>query len=351
MPETTLPAQTTPASLTSFDHLAKGDPAPAWLFDGVVDAWGYPPGTTLQLITVSENATFLVRVDGQAVAVLRVARPGYMSGTAAFESEVAWVRSLAVAQVARVPAGVPTLDGSYVAMLPDGAGTAWACVSYSFVAGQVLEDIADPVPYYRRIGATTARLHEHAQAWTPPPGFDRHSWDLTHMVGPASRWGRWEAAELGSADLALLGRAQRRALDLLADAPRDPGVWGLIHADLRPSNLMVDDADRLTVIDFDDSGWSWFWYDFAAAFSFIEHLPGAPTMARHWVEGYREVRPFTGADAGYGGALSMVRRLQMLGWTTTHRADALPSDLWDAQVPGTLEVAERFLRSATWLLD
>lgn len=340
-----------PPALDTFDLLVKGDPAPDWLEEGVLGAWGYPHGTALTLITVSENATFLVRVDGDPVAVLRVARPGYMSGVAAFESEVAWVRSLAAQGVARVPAGVPTLDGSFVAMQPDGHGTAWACVSYTYVAGQVLEDIADPVPYYRRIGATTARLHEHAVRWTPPAGFERHAWDLPHMVGPDCRWGRWEGADLGSSELALLGRAQQAALRLLADVPRDPSVWGLIHADLRPSNLMVDDDDRLTLIDFDDSGWSWFWYDFAAAFSFIEHLPDAPTMAAHWVAGYREVRPFTDDDARYGGALSMVRRLQMLGWTTTHRADALPAELWAAQVPGTVQVAERFLASPTWLLD
>ncbi|GHS86054.1 hypothetical protein AGMMS50218_05120 [Actinomycetota bacterium] len=47
----------------------------------------------------------------------------------------------------------------------------------------------------------------------------------------------------------------------------------------------------------------------------------------------------------------MIRRLQMLGWTTTHREDALPPELWAAQVPGTVEVARRYLRSGTWLLD
>jgi hypothetical protein len=36
---------------------------------------------------------------------------------------------------------------------------------------------------------------------------------------------------------------------------------------------------------------------------------------------------------------------------TTHRADALPPDLWSAQVPGTFDVAESYLRNPTWLLD
>jgi hypothetical protein len=47
----------------------------------------------------------------------------------------------------------------------------------------------------------------------------------------------------------------------------------------------------------------------------------------------------------------MIRRLTMLGWTTTHRADALPAELWDAQVPGTVAVAEKYLASPTWLFD
>ena len=50
-------------------------------------------------------------------------------------------------------------------------------------------------------------------------------------------------------------------------------------------------------------------------------------------------------------ALSMVRRLQMLGWTTTHRADALPADLWAEQPSGTVEVAARSLKRRTWLIS
>lgn len=106
----------------------------------------------------------------------------------------------------------------------------------------------------------------------------------------------------------------------------------------------------LTVIDFDDCGHTWFQYDFAAALSFLEHTPEAPTMAVEWLAGYTSVRPLARDAVELGCALSMVRRLQMLGWTTTHRADALPPDLWSAQVPGTLDVAESYLRNPTWLL-
>ena len=203
---------------------------------------------------------------------------------------------------------------------------------------------------FREIGRTTAHLHDHTGSWTPPPGFRRHSWAPSDMVGPTCRWGMWQDVTFTSAERGLLKSAELAALATLGSVVRSPTDWGLIHADLRPTNIMVDEAG-LTVIDFDDSGYCWYMYDFAAALSFVEHLDAAPTMAREWIEGYAEVRPLTRSDVQVACALSMIRRLQMLGWTTTHREDSLPADLWAARADGTLVVAEKFLRSPTWLMD
>ncbi|WP_165372779.1 phosphotransferase enzyme family protein [Pengzhenrongella frigida] len=334
-----------------FESLARSAPAPDWLFAGIVRAWCLDPvRTTVTMITVSENATFLVASDGAPIAVTRVARPGYMADAAAFESEVAWVSTLSSSGLVPVPQGLPTVDGSFVAVVPDERGVTWWCVSYSYVAGTILEDVTDPVPYYREIGRTTALLHDHAARWTPPAGFRRHSWELTDMVGPGCRWGHWQDVGYEPDELAIVAAAEAAALASLAGAPRTADTWGLIHADLRPSNIMID-ADRLTVIDFDDCGFSWFLYDFASALTFMEHMVDAGTMATRWIEGYTQVRPLSPAQLRLGCDLSMIRRLQMLGWTTTHREDALPPALWSAQKSGTLEVAQRYLRSPTWLID
>lgn len=334
-----------------FTSSAKGAPAPDWLRSGIVEAWRLDPAsTTVTLITVSENATYLVSCGATPVAVTRVARPGYMTDTAEFESEVAWVGALAASGLVRVPQGIATGDGGYVAVIGDDSGTRWSCVSYSYVTGSILEDITDPVPYYRQIGSTTALLHDFSTIWAPPEGFRRHSWDLADMIGLSCRWGMWQDVSFTPAERALLESAQVTALDTAAVAPRTPGDWGLIHADLRPSNIMID-GDRLTVIDFDDCGYSWYLYDFASALSFMEHADDASTMAQEWIEGYSQVRPLTRDDEQVACSLSMIRRLQMLGWTTTHRQDALPPALWAAQIDGTLHVAEKFLRSPTWLID
>ena len=70
---------------------------------------------------------------------------------------------------------------------------------------------------------------------------------------------------------------------------------------------------RLTVIDFDDAGYSWYLYDYASSLSFIEHEPYAPDLAKAWVKGYQRVAgSFTDEELRIMSALSMIRRMQML---------------------------------------
>jgi Ser/Thr protein kinase RdoA (MazF antagonist) len=137
---------------------------------------------------------------------------------------------------------------------------------------------------------------------------------------------------------------------MLDNYRKTPQTWGLIHADLRPSNILTD-GTKLTVIDFDDCGFGYFLYDYAASLSFVEHEPYARAMANSWMAGYQEISPLSTQDVLHASALSMIRRLQMLGWTVSHREDALPPHLYAGQRPGTVEVAQKFLASPTWLLE
>lgn len=338
--------------LASFAALDKGAAAPWWLLRGVCDAWDLDMFTTeLRLITVSENATFLVVCKNKPYGVVRVSQPGYVGGPVAVASEIAWIDALHSVEGVSLVRSIPTASGFSLATITDEEGVAWACVCTGFVEGVVLEDMPDPSSYYRTIGRWAAAFHDHARTWRPPAGFQRFTWDVPDMIGESPRWGRWEETKLTCGEIDLLKRAERVAVDVMEHMPRTKETWGLIHADLRPSNVIAGAEGALTIIDFDDCGYSWYLYDYAAALSFVEHEPYAPAMAQEWIAGYREVAPLSEEDITCASALSMIRRLQMLGWTTNHYADALPDGLFDAQGPGTVLCAERYLRSQTWLLE
>ena len=343
---------TTVVSLDTFSGLKKGDPAPFWLFQGVCGAWGINyERAELNLITVSENATFVLLLDGKPEGVVRVSQPGYVGGPEAVASEISWLNALHDIDGISLINPVPTVRGTFVTKIHDRNEVGWTVISTKFVDGTVLEDLDNPAPYYVTIGEWAAKFHQQSRTWKPPYGFTRFNWDLSNMVGPSPRWGRWETAPLSDSDKELCNKALWKAMDVVMKVPRTQQTWGLIHADLRPSNVIKGPDGKLTIIDFDDAGYSWYLYDYASSLSFIEHEPYAPDLAKAWVEGYQNVAgEFTGDELKMMSALSMIRRLQMLGWTTNHRADALPDGMAAEEAPGSVMCAARYLAAPLWLL-
>ena len=64
------------ASLSDFGALSRGSSAPPWLIAAVIVTWPLPAGRlNVELISVSENATFKVTTDGTPVMVVRLHQP------------------------------------------------------------------------------------------------------------------------------------------------------------------------------------------------------------------------------------------------------------------------------------
>ena len=235
-------------SLSTFSDLTKGAPAPHWLFRGVCGAWGIEPERAeLNLITVSENATFVLLLDGRPEGVVRVSQPGYVGGPEAVASEIAWLAALHEIDGVRLIDPVPTVRGTFVTKIRDLNGVGWMVVSTKFVEGTVLEDLDDPSRYYRTIGEWSAKFHEQSRHWNRPFGFKRFNWGISDMVGASPRWGRWETADLSDTGRHLCERALDAALAVMNTYPRNSHTWGLIHADLRPSNIIRADNGDLTL--------------------------------------------------------------------------------------------------------
>jgi Ser/Thr protein kinase RdoA (MazF antagonist) len=301
--------------------------------------WDLPAGTRLSLLNVSENATFLAEGDGNRL-VLRVYRQGYHQ-PAEMESELAWIAALRQARVVETPAPVAAADGRLLQALPDGATTRHV-VAFAHMAGE--EPSRDLPRRFRQLGGISARLHAHARAWAPPSGFTRKRWDADTMLGPAGHWGDWRAGiGLDAEGAVLLTRVEAALRGILARYGDTPDRFGLVHADLRLTNLLVDDA-RLGVIDFDDCGFCWHLYDFAAAVSFMEHDPAVPALMTAWVTGYRAVAPLPDADVALLPAFVMLRRMLLTAWLASHAETPTAQALGAGYTAGTVALGRGFLR-------
>ena len=312
--------------------------------EAALPRWSLAPGTAVELLTVSENATFLAEEPGGRRLVVRVHRPGYHS-RAEILSELAWIEALRAEGVVETPEPVRATDGELLLTLPDGDMPRLA-VAFAHMPGREPAADADLVAWFGHLGAVSARLHGHARAWARPPGFARKLWHFDTMLGPTPHWGPWRAGlgldAAGPAATALLARTAATLEARLARYGTGPERFGLVHADLRLANLLVE-GDRLGVIDFDDCGFSWFAYDFAAAVSFIEHEPIVPELMAAWIDGYRAVAPLAAADAAEIPVFVMLRRMLLTAWIASHAETPTALALGAGYTHGTIALADDFL--------
>lgn len=308
----------------------------------LVGEWDFSPETEVKLLNLSENATF--RADDPQTgrtAILRVHRPDYHS-EAEIESELAWIEDLRANDIVVTPKPLERRGGGHIATFAHGPETR-NVVAFDFMAGEEPSPSEDLAGGFHKLGAISARLHRHVQQWQPPAGFRRKTWTYETMIGGAPLWGDWRDAigltPDGEALLLRVSAALKSALDAYGEGE---DRFGLVHADLRLANLLVE-GDRIGVIDFDDCGFSWFVYDFAAAVSFLEHEPYIPALKEAWVEGYRTVALLSEEHVAMIPTFVMLRRLLLTAWIASHAETPTAQELGAGYTEGTLALGERFL--------
>ena len=313
--------------------------------ESLLAEWGLSPQTRVSLLNVSENATFRAD-DPQAGApvVLRVHRPGYHTSRE-IESELAWIQDLRERNVAEIPAPLPCASGGHIASF-DLDGAPRDVVAFAFVEGHEPAPDSNLTGGFRELGAISARLHLHARSWQRPVWFKRKTWDFDATVGRVAFWGDWhDALGLTASGSALLTRTVEVLQRRLSVCGQTEDRFGLIHADLRLANLLID-RGRIKVIDFDDCGFGWFVFDFAAAISFIETDPIVPDLQAAWVAGYRDVTPLDPVMEREIPTFVMLRRLQLTAWIASHAETPTAKELGPTYTDGSLALADKYLSGA-----
>ncbi|GAB2939359.1 phosphotransferase enzyme family protein [Hafnia psychrotolerans] len=294
----------------------------------------------ISLLCRSENATFMVRgADGLRFA-LRIHRGDYHQRDE-IESELAWLDALRDTGIV-VPEPLTGMDGQRVQTLPVSATENRNVVMFHWIDGNMPTTDVDPRAF-AQLGEVTARLHQHSQRWVPPASFRRIVWDHDTMVGSQGHWGRWQDAPgISERDFPLIEETLTQIRRVLHDYGKSAQRYGLIHADLRLTNLLLHEGET-RVIDFDDCGMGWYMHDAAAAISFVEHHPRAAEWVEHWLRGYQTLCPLSESDLAVIPTMIVQRRIQLLAWRGSHATTEMAQSLGDHWEAESLRLCRDYL--------
>jgi len=242
------------------------------------------------------------------------------------EKEWLWLPRLAPHVTLRIPE--PVERGR-----PDDAYPfAWAI--FDWIEGRPYAD--DLVPDEHRAATDLARFVRELRRMETGDGVPRGGRRPLRDLDEATR--EAIAGSGGVVDAGAAAAAWERALD----APLWDGTPVWIHTDLLRPNLLVHDGS-VSVIDFDDAGFSWYLYDLGTTVSFFEHEPVVPALVDSWLEGYRRAGRLSAADEAEIWTFIMFRRLLLVAWIGSHRAVDIAAELGAGYTQGSCDLAESYL--------
>jgi Ser/Thr protein kinase RdoA (MazF antagonist) len=235
----------------------------------------------LRLLFHGYNTSFRVdTTDGRRFA-MRI-NVNSVTSDASLAAELAWLAALSRDTDIVVPTPQLTAAGAMRASVWfDEMSTEVPVVVMSWLPGRDLDE--PTVDACRALGRLTARLHEHAESWSPPAGAAFPALDDVLVGTPNLLLDR---PDITAAERDVFVAAFERIGRAYDELRRTPGRHSL-HADLHGGNVKWL-RGRMSVFDFDDACHGAPVHDLAISTYYLGRDPELETALR---AGYTDLRP------------------------------------------------------------
>ena len=232
----------------------------------------------------------------------------YRAGTSVHEirSEVYWLQALWNTGRVKTLSPVPGCDGEMIQCVsPNDLPSRYTTV-YDWIPGETLHalSVVEKTPeLIRSLGTVVGRMHAVSQTLALPHWFTRPRYDadwITSKIEETPRSGMNTSAE----EFAKLSSLSSRFSRFTAEHGEGQDVFGLIHSDLEPHNIIVSDGRLPCPID-------------VRQFGFGYYLSDILTISRHFsedeqtifFEGYQKIRSL---PTDYRQQLALFEELHVL---------------------------------------
>jgi len=178
-------------------------------------------------------------------------------------------------------------------------------------------------------GRLMAQLHAHASSWCLPSGFLRPSYDDARALKALASLAPEHTSVVSAEAYAVLGAVVDRICRIMSELGQDAKSWSLIHADVHPSNVILDRNGNLVPIDFGSCGFGYYLFDLAWTLSYF-----APDLRPDFLNAYQEVRELPPAFFTHVGAFHLAALIDSLSFWSNNPGD----QAWAAEfLPGFLQ--------------
>lgn len=266
---------------------------------------------SLEVLRIRERKEIVrVGTDLGEVYLLRMYAPprsrweGRLRSRPALTSQSSWLRSLAREFGSRVPEPIAARDGSH-GVTATFEGATRNCVLYRWVRGEIKPLVRLSPEESRSLGSFVARLHDHSEENPQFAGLGGPKWGWGEVLGPEARIWRHGRRVYSEEEMGVFAAVSRRVRKELRWLGERPDVYGVIHRDLRPANVVFDGEDA-GAIDFENCGRGHYLYDIALMLMIVDDRVArlgryrSRALASAFLRGYEDRRPL---PFGYSNVL------------------------------------------------
>jgi Ser/Thr protein kinase RdoA (MazF antagonist) len=275
-------------------------------------------------VSTDTNLIYRVCDADMTVYALRIATPNWRTAED-LRSETMWLEALVRDTDIRVPRVIRATDGSrFVPVRAEGISGERLALLTSWHPGR-LPGVRLSEPVVMAMGELFARLHLHAAAWSPPPGFTERVFDRVFSRNePVVLFASEQHDAYDARSRRMLREAWEAADAVYSGLPA--GDRRVIHCDLWHGNLKVH-RGKLHPLDFEDTIPGYRLHDLAMGLLDLAEDVGIerydrllPVMRR----GYERYMPWPEGDMI---ALQLGRIVWRLNWIARHQREWFPDEV------------------------
>lgn len=233
-------------------------------------------GNTIYKVTDLDNNSYSLRLHLSKGDALE----SFWSKPEVIRSEMVWLHALALDTDLTLPSPFKNIRGEFITNVNNTS-----CTLLKWVDGEQKPFITtlDDAGY---IGEMIGKLHRQSSNWQIPSLFERPTFDGSRILQSLNKLKeRSNAGLLKAGDIELLQNAGQRVIKMMNSMERTSSNWGMIHADLIPSNFVFDGKEARP-IDFGACGFGYYLTDLGWTFSYIH-----PSFRDQLLQSYSKYHP------------------------------------------------------------